>query len=61
LGEALALRDVANVALNDILSALPIDVADELDGDMASVFVLQRKILIANSAEPLQRFGAHEK
>jgi hypothetical protein len=54
IGEVLALGDVANIALNYVLPALPIDVADELDGNMPAVFVLQWKILIADMAELLQ-------
>ena len=51
VSHALAFGNVANVALNHVPSAFRINVADELHGDMPSVFVLQRKILIADSAE----------
>ena len=57
VGHAFALGNVANVALNYVASTFPIDITDELDGNVTAVFMLQRQILVANTADPLQ--GPH--
>src|ERR1700681_2695018 len=41
IGELFALGDVANVALNDIQFAFPVNIADEFHGYMPAVAVLQ--------------------
>ncbi len=48
------LGDVADVALDDFLVAGLVDVADELDGDVASVLGLQGEVLVADVAVLLE-------
>ena len=49
-----AFGDVTNVALNDLVQVLPVDVADELDFDLLPASAFQGQILVANVALLLQ-------
>ena len=52
--EAAAFGDVTDVALNDLVVVLSIDVADELDFDLVPACAFQRQILVADVALLLQ-------
>ena len=57
--ELLAGADVADVALDDLAIVLFVDVADEFDGDVAAIAVLQGEIFVADGAgfEQLEHGG----
>ena len=49
-----AFGDVPDVALDDILSVHHVDIADELDVELAAVRPFQRQVLVADVFIPLQ-------
>jgi hypothetical protein len=49
-----ALGNVADIALNDIPIALPVNIAHKLDGNLPAIGMLQRMIVITNFTELLQ-------